>query len=113
MSDADAHEFYADPENLAADGPGQSRQRPMKTGMIPVRVAPEMIAAVKRFADQDGVTVSTWIRRLIGRELQRRQPPATAAVSVVRPVEFRYPAAIRPQSETTSGIDPGRLAAIC
>src|ERR1700733_13044453 len=37
MTDADAHEFYKDPEHLAASAPGQRRGQPMKTGMIPVR----------------------------------------------------------------------------
>jgi hypothetical protein len=112
MSAAQAHEFYADPEHLAASGPGRRREGPMKSGVIPVRFAPDVIDAVKHFAAQDGVTVSTWIRRLVGSEIQRRQPPATAVASVVPSVELKYNEAIRPESETGSRINPNRLVAI-
>ena len=77
MNEAEAYEFYADPDHLTASGPGQRRRRPMKSGMIPVRFSPDMIAAVKRFASQDGVTVSTWIRPPPGLE----GAPASAASS--------------------------------
>lgn len=113
MSEAQAHEFYKDPEHLAVAGPGQRRERPMKSGMIPVRFSPDVIAAVKSFASHDGVTVSTWIRRLVGREVQRRQPSATAAASEMPAVQFDYPESIRPQSETVSHAGSERLAAIC
>lgn len=112
MSEAQARKVYADPEHLAASGPGQRRERPMKSGIIPVRFAPDVIDAVKRFAAQDGVTVSAWIRRLVGTEIQRRQPPATAVASVVPSVELKYTEAIRPESETGSRVDPNRLVAI-
>ncbi len=112
MSEAQAHEFYEDPEHLAAAGPGQRRERPMKTGMIPVRFAPDMIAAVKRFASQDGVTVSTWIRRLVGREIQRRQPSATTAASEAPSVQFDYPPEITPRSQTVPDTDSELVACI-
>jgi hypothetical protein len=112
MSEAQAHEFYQDPEHLAAVGPGQRRERPMKTGMIPVRFSPETIAAVKRFASQDGVTVSTWVRRLVGRELQRLQPSATAA-SEAPSIRLDSSPSIRPQSQTVSRAENGQFAAMC
>jgi len=49
--------------------------------MVPVRFPEDMITAVKGLASQDSVTVSTWIRRLVAKEIQRRQPPATATAS--------------------------------
>lgn len=113
MSEAQAHEFYKDPEHLAASGPGQRRRRPMKSGMIPVRFSPDMIIAVKRFASQDGVTVSTWIRRLVGRELQRRQPSATAVASEAPSVQFDYPPTFRLQSQTESRVGLKQPARIC
>ncbi len=113
MNEAEAYEFYADPDHLTASGPGQRRRRPMKSGMIPVRFSPDMIAAVKRFASQDGVTVSTWIRRLVSRELLRRQPPATAVAGKVPSVEFTYPPTLRPQSTTESSVDFDQLVGIC
>jgi len=112
MSEAQAHEFYKDPEHLAAAGPGQRRERPMKSGMIPVRFSPEMVAAVKRFASRDGVTVSTWIRRLVGRELQRLQPSATAATGEAPSIQFDYPAEIN-RPRTASSAVSGQLAGIC
>jgi predicted DNA binding CopG/RHH family protein len=112
MREEQAHQFYKAPEHLATAGPGQRRQRPMKTGMIPVRFTPEMIGAVKRFASQDGMTVSTWIRRLVGKEIQRRQPSATASMTMAPAVQLRYPAVLQPRSETASGVDSERLIAI-
>lgn len=101
MSETQAHEFYKDPEHLATAGPGQRRERPMKTAMVPVRFSQEMIAAVRRFASQDGVTVSTWIRRLVHREIQRRQPPVTSpALGPLRDVRLDYSAP--PRTETVS-----------
>jgi hypothetical protein len=111
MNEAEAHEFYADPDHLKASGPGERRRRPMKSGMIPVRFAPNVITAVKHFAAQDGVTVSTWIRRLVALELQRRRPPATAGASDAPLVDLTYPAALRPQSHTEAHYDVKELVA--
>jgi hypothetical protein len=110
MSEAQAHEFYKDPEHLAVAGPGERREQPMKSGMIPVRFSPDVISAIKRFAVLDGVTVSTWIRRLVGRELQRRQPSATAAAGQAPDIHFDYSGRIGPQSETVSRADSEQLA---
>lgn len=71
-------DFYQDPERLVPAGSARRRQRPILSEMVPVRFRQEMIAAVKRFASQDGMTVSTWIRRVIAKEIERRQPPETA-----------------------------------
>jgi hypothetical protein len=101
MNDEEAHAFYSDPTHLAVAGPGQRRERPMKTVMTPVRFAPEMIAAVKRFASEDGMTVSTWIRGIIAREIRRRQPPATSAGPAPKP-QLEYTHNRSPQSETAS-----------
>lgn len=85
MSDLEGYDFSGDPAELAAAaGHGRRRQRPMKSAMVPVRFAPDMIAAVKRFAEQDGTTVSTWIRRLVAKEIERRQPPVTVTTSAER-----------------------------
>ena len=76
-----ADDFYDDPEHRMPAGPARRRQRPIKSALIPVRFAPDMIEAVKHFASRDGLTVSGWIRRLVARELQRLQPASTTPVS--------------------------------
>jgi hypothetical protein len=47
------------------------------SGHVPVRFSPSLVLAVKALADFDGVTVSTWIRGLVTREIERRRPPVT------------------------------------
>lgn len=50
--------------------------------MLSVRFAPAIIAAVRRFARQDGKTVSRWIRDLVAAELAspNRQPPVDVSL---------------------------------
>ncbi len=78
MDPTQAYEHYMDSANLVPAGAAHRPVRPAKSSMVPVRFAPDMIAAVKRFAGYDGMTVSTWIRRLVAKEIERRQPPATS-----------------------------------
>ena len=111
MKEAEAHEFYKDPEHLAvAAGPGAPPPQRLKSGLIPVRFTPDMIAAIKGVAQEDGVTVSTWIRRLVGRELERRMPSATGPRVEAPTIHVDYSAS-GPTSETRS--DPKVLAGIC
>lgn len=111
MKEAEAHEFYKDPEHLAvATGPGAPPPQRLKSGLIPVRFTPDMIAAVKRLAQSDGVTVSTWIRRLVGRELERRMPSETGPRVEAPAIHVDYSAS-GPTSETRS--DQKVLAGIC
>lgn len=112
MSEVRASERYEDPAHPTA-GAGQRRDRPMKSGMIPVRFTPEMIIAVKRFASQDGVTVSGWIRRLVRTEIQHRQPSATAAAGGAPSVQFDYPPSISPRSQTAPRGGLELFASIC
>ena len=50
--------------------------------MLAVRFQPDVIAAVRRFARQDGVTVSRWLRNLVAAELKHpnRQPPVDVSL---------------------------------
>jgi hypothetical protein len=96
-----AHEFYKNPANLVPAGPGRRPQRPATmSGTVPVRFSPDMIMAVRRLADQDGVTVSSWIRGLVSKEIQRRQLPSTDSAAAAEPVQLDYPPEFRPQSES-------------
>jgi hypothetical protein len=111
MTEVAAHEFYKDPEHLAVAGPGERPPQPLKSGLIPVRFTPDTITAVKRVAKQDGVTVSTWIRRLVGRELQRRLPSITEPTTEAPIVRIDYADPFGPRSETYP--DQELVAAIC
>jgi hypothetical protein len=79
MDDKEAAEFYANPENLRPAGKGRQRSGGTLSSHVPVRFSPSLIAAVKRLADLDGVTISTWIRNLVTREVERRATPITTS----------------------------------
>ncbi len=85
MDENQEHEFYSDPANQVPAGPAYRRRGRRLSATVPVRFPQSLIDAVKRLADRDGVTVSSWIRRLVTREVMRRQPAAvTIASSPVR-----------------------------
>lgn len=70
MSPEEEHEFYADPENQRPTG--KPRRRTAKlTAPIPVRFPPEVLDEVKRRAEADDRSVSSWIRRAVEHELNR------------------------------------------
>ncbi len=72
MSDEEANEFYADPENQrTAPGPAVRPPRPSLGGSIPARLPPATVEAIKRLADAEGLTVSAWVRRSVDQELSR------------------------------------------
>jgi hypothetical protein len=72
VDDREAYEFYAGPANQVTSGPGRRRQGQNLSDMTSIRFAPEVIEAVKERAFSEGVTVGSWIRRLVGRELEAR-----------------------------------------
>jgi len=58
---------------FATRGPGHKKAgHPRLSSHTPVRFDPETITAIRQFSDEDGVTVSAWVRRLVNREIQRR-----------------------------------------
>ena len=73
MSDEEAYQHYADPDNREPTGRGGRRARRTMSSHVPVRFRPDVIAEVKRLAEEDGLTVSSWIRRLVEREIERRR----------------------------------------
>jgi hypothetical protein len=52
------------------------RQGTRLTGHVPVRFDPDMIAAIRRWSDEDGMTVSAWVRKLVRDEIGRRNAGA-------------------------------------
>lgn len=64
---------YEDPSARKPIGPARLRADHRRlTDHVPVRFPKATIEAVRAFADEDGVTVSSWIRRLVDEEIERR-----------------------------------------
>jgi hypothetical protein len=112
MDERQAHEFYSDPSNQIPGGPAVRRAGNRLSATVPVRFPQGIIDAVKRLADRDGVTVSSWIRRLVAREVMRRQPPTvtTASNSIARYVASSSPS---PSPETVPPAAPDTLELEC
>jgi hypothetical protein len=73
---------YEQPENREPVGPGVRRAPARRMAHhVPVRFPEETINAIKSLADEDGVTVSVWIRRVIGEEVERRTRSASSTES--------------------------------
>ncbi len=79
--DDDAYAFYADTSNVTSSGAGRRRKGPSLSSHVPIRFAPEVVMAVKVLAEADSVSVSTWIRNLVIRELRSRIPTQTVSSS--------------------------------
>jgi hypothetical protein len=88
MNDDEAYEFYADPANLELAGPGRKRKGQRLTSMTAVRFAPEVIEAVKERAFGEGVTVGSWIRRLVGREFDTPRVTELAVEGFAEPLRI-------------------------
>jgi len=71
MTREEEHAFYAEPENQEPLGPARRRRSNM-TEMVPVRFPPETIDEVRRRADADDRSVSSWIRLAVEHELRSK-----------------------------------------
>jgi hypothetical protein len=71
-----AAEHYSNPENRKPTGPPRARagQARLLTSHVPIRFRPQTIAKAKAIAERDGMTVSSWIRGVVEREVERRIP---------------------------------------
>lgn len=101
----DHTDFYAKPENQSVKGKGRRRAaaKPALSSHVPVRFTPELIGAVKRLSAHDGMSVSTWIRSVVAREVARRGEPRTETSYVPRRLEMHQPAAMT-QSGDLAGV---------
>ncbi len=70
MNPDEDYEFYARPENQVPQG--QSRRRSRMTEPFPVRLPPATLDEVRRRADEDKRSVSSWIRRVVEHELDKQ-----------------------------------------
>jgi hypothetical protein len=66
--------IYENPANLDPIGRGvrQRRDQTRLSRHTPVRFRPETVAKVRQLADEDGLSVSAWIRAVVDREVDRR-----------------------------------------
>ena len=64
------HDFYAQPENQEPQGPARRRKSKL-TELVPVRFPPETLDEVRRRAEADDRSVSSWIRRAVDHELEQ------------------------------------------
>lgn len=70
MTPDEEYEFYAKPENRELHGTPRRRKAKL-TAPIPVRFSEAMLDEVKKRAEADDRSVSSWIRRAVERELNR------------------------------------------
>jgi predicted HicB family RNase H-like nuclease len=70
MTPDEEYEFYTRAENQEQPGPAR-RRGPSPLGTpVPVRFPPELLEDVRRAADADGRSLSSWIRRAVEHELR-------------------------------------------
>jgi hypothetical protein len=74
--DTEAFEHYEDPTKRepVEDRPRRRRDRAL-TQHVPVRFPASTIATVRELAQDDGMSVSAWIRHTVEREAVRRTGP--------------------------------------
>lgn len=81
--DARSFEHYEKPAHREpAAGPASKLPKPPRPGLteyVPIRLSADTMAAVRERAHAEGVSVSSWIRRLIARELTGADPDDLAA----------------------------------
>ncbi|MQA78143.1 MAG: Arc family DNA-binding protein [Streptosporangiales bacterium] len=65
MTPEQEHEFYARPENQQPQGPARRRRGSRLSAMVPVRFPPELLEEVRRRAEADDRSLSSWIRRAV------------------------------------------------
>jgi hypothetical protein len=51
----------------------QRRRRPSLSAYLPVRFPPDVLEDAKVLARHDGVSISSWVRNLVTREVMRRR----------------------------------------
>lgn len=70
MTPDDEYAFYADPENQTPQGP-PVRRRGRLSDPVPVRLPVEVLEEVRRRAQADDRSISSWVRRAVEHELNR------------------------------------------
>ena len=80
MTETNSANYYANPENRRITGPARRRGvQPQLSNHLPIRFSPATMAGIRALAARDGVTMSSLVRGLVEREVDRRLPvPRTA-----------------------------------
>ncbi|HEY8686161.1 MAG TPA: hypothetical protein VIO57_11190 [Chloroflexota bacterium] len=82
MTEKDSAEYYGDPKNRRIVGPAQRRKTGAQLGNhVAIRFSSVTMAVVRTLAYRDGVTVSSWVRAVVEREVERRLPSARTGAS--------------------------------
>jgi hypothetical protein len=82
MTKKDSAEYYEDPANRRIVGPAQRREaRGQLSNHVAIRFSAVTMAVVRTLAYRDGVTVSSWVRAVVEREVERRLPFARTGAS--------------------------------
>jgi hypothetical protein len=84
MTEEEAYEFYKNPDNLTTTGRVYEVPKSVLSRHVPIRFRPQTIAKAKAIAQRDGMTVSSWIRGVIEREVERRMPASHTRRSQTR-----------------------------
>ena len=81
MTPDEEYAFYAQPENQEPQGPARRRHAAPLSAPVPVRFPPELLERVRRAADADDRSLSSWIRLAVEHELR---PLGTREVAPIR-----------------------------
>lgn len=105
MNREEETKFYESEEAQEPAGPPVRRTAPTLTEHVPIRFSPQAIAAIRRLASREGITVSNWIRRAVEKEIVIFAPTVTES----RGVPFKIVAHQDPEQTQSTGYLPGDL----
>ena len=78
MTGDDVYSYYDDDRNVDVAGPAvEPPRRGRLSSHLPVRFSPAVLASARQLAVEDGMSISSWIRWLVEREIMRRTPAST------------------------------------
>jgi len=102
----DEARYYARADALSAGARVTPAARPRLSGHVPVRFPVSTIDLIKRFSIEDGVTVSTWVRRTVDKAIAMRATATTTSrradnffFKPEQPEDDRTVSASRPQMQ--------------
>lgn len=70
MTPDEEYAFYSDPKNQTPQGP-PVRRRAKLSAPVPVRLPADVLEEVRKRAEADDRSISSWVRRAVEHELNR------------------------------------------